>query len=388
MAAMATYMPMQWNTGQKVSALLHGGLIASIMVVDLFGVPDAPLVPEVTEVALISAQDFAQLSELPPVPPAPEPVPQPEPAPAPEPEPVTPPPPPEITAPDPVAITPPEPVAPQIAPPPPVVPEPVTPAPTVDAPQAAVIAPNSAPSSSIRPRQRPAERVAPTPIDTPDPDVAIAPRDQAAVTPDAQAQIDAQEAQEATQREAAATEVVTENTELSEDEPALRTATAPEVSLRPQRRPRRAQATQTPPATETAQAPTPNRADAIEDALAQALSEALGFDELGGGSLSQADADMLRLSIENCWNIGILSTDALNVVITIGFEMTEDARPVPGSIYQVYAEGGSAAAQAAAFDVGRRAIVECGSNGYGLPVELYEQWRLVEITFNPARMSN
>ncbi|PWE27062.1 hypothetical protein C4N9_18835 [Pararhodobacter marinus] len=97
--------------------------------------------------------------------------------------------------------------------------------------------------------------------------------------------------------------------------------------------------------------------------------------------------DGLRLSVEQCWNVGILSTEALNVVITIAFEMTPDARPVESSIRQVSASGGSAGAQQAAFDAGRQAIVQCGTNGYGLPSDLYDQWRLVEITFNPARMS-
>ncbi|PVE44886.1 hypothetical protein DDE23_24120 [Pararhodobacter aggregans] len=98
--------------------------------------------------------------------------------------------------------------------------------------------------------------------------------------------------------------------------------------------------------------------------------------------------DALRLNVESCWNVGILSTEALNVVITIGFEMTPDARPIESSIRQVTASGGSAGAQQAAFDAGRQAIVSCGINGYGLPQDLYDQWRNVEITFNPARMSN
>jgi hypothetical protein len=97
---------------------------------------------------------------------------------------------------------------------------------------------------------------------------------------------------------------------------------------------------------------------------------------------------MLRLNIEGCWNVGLLSQEALNTIVTIAFEMTPDARPVPQSIRLVGAEGGSFAAQQAAFDAGRQAIVQCGINGYGLPSDLYDQWQLVEITFNPARMIN
>jgi hypothetical protein len=54
----------------------------------------------------------------------------------------------------------------------------------------------------------------------------------------------------------------------------------------------------------------------------------------------------------------------------------------------IEALGGSAGAQQTAFETGRQAIVQCGANGYGLPPELYDQWRLVEIRFNPALMSN
>lgn len=349
---------LQINTGQKVSAGLHVGLLAWIMLFDLFAVPDAPMIPEVTEVALISAQDFAELSRRP--------VPAPEPSPEPAPVAVLQP------------ITPPPPIAPSVT------------APAPEPPQAAVVAPQTTPDSSLTPVQRPAERVAPEAAPVPDPQVAIAPRDQAALAPEVNAVIDAPNAREATQREAAATETVTEATRLSETEPARRTATAPEVSLRPRRRPPTPQAAEAPPPAATAEPTTVSgpSADAIENALAQALAGGLvgALDE--PAALSQADRDMLRLSIESCWNVGILSTEALNVVITIAFEMTPDARPVESTIRQVSASGGSAPAQQAAFDAGRQAIAECGIGGYGLPQDLYDQWRLVEITFNPARMIN
>ena len=103
--------------------------------------------------------------------------------------------------------------------------------------------------------------------------------------------------------------------------------------------------------------------------------------------MSQAQADGLRLRVEECWNVGLLSLDAQQAIVTIGFEMTPDARPIEGSIRLVDAEGGSAAGQQQAYRTGRQAIIECGSDGYGLPSALYDQWREVEITFNPARMS-
>ena len=52
------------NTGQKASLVLHGGLILWVMLVDLFHAPDDLPMPEVTAVSLISAQDFAAMSQL------------------------------------------------------------------------------------------------------------------------------------------------------------------------------------------------------------------------------------------------------------------------------------------------------------------------------------
>lgn len=383
---------MHMNTGQKASLVLHGGLLLWVVLVDLFHAPSEPMLPDVTEVSIISSQDFAELVA------PPESVAQPAPEPAPVASPTPPARPQPQPEPTPAPITPPPPVAPQPTPTP-------APAPEPERPQAAVVAPSVTPDASLQAVQRPADRVAPEAAPTPEPEVTIAPRDQAAIVPDATATVTAPEAQEATQREAAATETVTEATRISETEPARRTATAPEVSLLPRRRP--AQAAQqpaptaetaatrpTPPAIETPATPAPAAqapaasgggpsASAVEDALAQAMAGA--FDQ--PAALSQADSDMLRLNIEACWNVGLLSTEALNTIVTISFEMTPDARPVESSIRLVGAEGGSFVAQQAAFDAGRQAIVQCGMQGYGLPSDLYDQWRLVEITFNPARMS-
>jgi hypothetical protein len=83
----------------------------------------------------------------------------------------------------------------------------------------------------------------------------------------------------------------------------------------------------------------------------------------------------------------LLSQDAMQAVITISFQMTPDARPIEGTIRLVDANGGSATGQQQAYVVGRSAIIQCGTHGYALPTALYDQWREVEITFNPARMS-
>ena len=46
----------------------------------------------------------------------------------------------------------------------------------------------------------------------------------------------------------------------------------------------------------------------------------------------------------------------------------------------------SEAAAERVYETARRAILRCGAEGYPLPVEKYEQWREIEMTFNPERM--
>jgi hypothetical protein len=66
--------------------------------------------------------------------------------------------------------------------------------------------------------------------------------------------------------------------------------------------------------------------------------------------------------------------------------MTDDARPVQGAIRMLSYEGGSESAARQAFEAARRAIIRCGTNGFGLPVEKFDHWREIEMTFNPERM--
>jgi len=76
------------------------------------------------------------------------------------------------------------------------------------------------------------------------------------------------------------------------------------------------------------------------------------------------------------------------VAVTIRFNMTPDNRVVDSSLQQVAADGGSPAAQRAAFEAGRRAILRCQfeNGGYKLPAEKFAQWQQVEVTFNPRDM--
>lgn len=280
------------------------------------------------------------------------------------------------------ADAPPADATPEVIPAPPTPPTDVTdeaPAPPEPAPEDQVSLAPPAPNAVPEPPARPAQRIAPTPAPPPPDDATIADSVQEAARP-----ADAPDASPAPQTDAAAPEaaaprIVTE----AEEKPQ---STAPTTSLRPKTRPVRTAAAPQP------DAPKPDAAAEDTDAVAEALAEALA----GGGSdtetrpsgppLTGGERDALRVAVSGCWNVGSLSSEALDVTVVVAMEMTEDARPVSNSISLVSATGGSDAAARQAFEAARRAILRCGASGYDLPPEKYEHWRQIEMTFNPERM--
>jgi hypothetical protein len=127
---------------------------------------------------------------------------------------------------------------------------------------------------------------------------------------------------------------------------------------------------------------------AVNDALAEALGQAGGADQgaPSGPPLTAGEKDALRVSVQRCWNVGSLSSEALRTTVVVGVRMGEDARPVSGSIELLSSSGGSDAAARQAYEAARRAIIRCGANGYDLPKDKYDHWRDIEMTFNPERM--
>lgn len=362
---------MRLNTGQIISGVAHTGLIALAIFGGAF--KSDPLPFEVTEVTAVSAEEYALLT----APPSPDAVANVD----------TPEPPAEGQAPQvsSEADTPPEqdqPVVADVAEPDPV-PEVVEPAPVPEAevsdappvlepPQEDVAV--LAPETSERPQARPAPRVAPEPVAQPEPDVEIADVDQQASEPSEQAE-QAQPEQEETAREEASDRIVTEAEQLA--------AAAPSRSIRPQTRPERpTPAAQPQESTDT----TPDNS-AVNDALA----EALGGDPEPqaapqGPPLTAGEKDGLRVAVQECWNVGSLSSDALATTVVVAVSMTEDGKPVTNSIKMLSSQGGSDTAARQAFEAARRAIIRCGARGYDLPVEKYATWREIEMTFNPERM--
>jgi hypothetical protein len=66
--------------------------------------------------------------------------------------------------------------------------------------------------------------------------------------------------------------------------------------------------------------------------------------------------------------------------------MDRSGRVVSSSLRLLSSEGGSGTAVDTAFQAARRAILRCQGDGYTLPQEKFDQWKTVEMTFNPESM--
>ncbi len=375
------------QTGTKISVAGHGLLITWALVGGWLN-PE-PLPFQSQDVSIISAEEFARLSEQQAAPEvADEPVAPQEPAvtestpaiperPTPTPESPVQPEPIETPAEDAEAEPPaPEPVpeVPSIVPDAPDVPEIVT-----DLPQTAE--PETAQQT---------DRVAPEPVRPPEPDTQISDVVQEEVAPDAGAEAN-QPVQEATAPEAASDRIVTE-AEADDAEP-----TAPLASVRPRTRPNRPQPqpeaeTQTAAREEeTTPSPEPNpevESSAVDDALAEALagSGEVEAPEPSGPPMTRGEKDALRVAVSQCWNVGSLSSEALRTSVVVGVTLSREGMPDIGSIRMLSSSGGSDSSAKQAYEAARRAIIRCGSRGFDLPADKYAQWRDIEMTFNPEGM--
>lgn len=364
MARTAEALPL--HLGHYVSGSAHVLLIGWVLFGGVFRSAPEPF--EITGVEMISFEEFDALfaSENVPSPetavqtpvapditetaPALTPTqdPQIETVPVPEPTP---------TVPDPV---------PDVAPPAP--PSPVIPDTPVAPELPSIEPPSAAPEQAVRPIARPVRRVAPTPVEAPDPDLQIAEIDQAPSAPSEDAAA-TEEAPEATAREEAATEIPTEPQDV---------AAAPTTSVRPRIRPRSVT-----PAVPTPAPDTTN--DSVAAALAEAQEQADTPARPSGPPLSFAEKESLRVSVQQCWNVDV-GSQAANVVVVLGMSLDRDGRVVGGTLRLLSATGGDTRAQNAAFEAARRAVLRCQRGGFNLPIEKYDHWRDIEMTFNPEKM--
>ncbi len=365
--------------GTYVSGAGHAGLFVWLLIGGFFVSRDDFDAITATDVSIISAEDFQALQpsgpetgDAPPALDAPA-VDQPAPA-LPVPDEV-------VEAPEPPAPV--EEVQPEVQPV--EVEEPAQPDVVVEDAPAQPDAPDGDPGDVVIvpdavPVPRQEDVIAPELTETVEPEVEVDDVAQTETAPDEAAEVVTEEVDTTTTEAPTTTEIVTEA-----DEPATG---APTRSLRPGRKP-------TPPApaqTEVAETPTeqpttPGLEDLINEAVTEANSENAVADNAnpGGGSgepITRAEKGAFILAIQKCWNVGALGSDALKVTVIVGFTMTPDAKPEIGSIRMVGAEGGTGGAVERAYEAARRAIIRCGSAGFGLPADKYDQWRGVEVKFN------
>ncbi len=359
------------------------GIHAAILLWAIFGGPlfqDSEEEFEVTGVTLLTPQEFDALFDTP--------VPVVAPSPSFE-TPAAPVPTPEAEAPTPPAVeeAPTPPTAPDATPEPEPEIEPdvsdIAPLPeaevsdTTPTPPSPPASDQTAPPSDT-PAPNEAPRIASIPTPAPAPDVDIAPEVVPAPTP-SEAEVPA-EVTPPTAPEETTTEIVTEA-----ETPAA--SLAPVASVRPPTRPTRLTpiAAEAPPAPQDPAEEVDPLADAIAAAVAEAASQPIQAAP-SGPPLTSSQRDGLRLAVQNCWNVGSLSSEALRTTVTLAVEMNEDGTPRINSIRMLDSSGGSDTAARQAYEAARRAVILCGGNGYDLPIESYDHWRLIEMTFNPEEM--
>ena len=344
------------------------------------------------DVSIISAEEFARLSEQQVAPEVAEDPVAPQVPPEPETTPVIP------ERPTPVPETPPAQPDPIETPVEEAEPEPPAPEPTPEVPSIVPDAPDvpeivtDLPQTAEPETAQQTDRVAPEPVQAPEPDTQVDDVAQDEVAPDEGADAN-QPVQEATAPEAASDRIVTE-AEADDAEP-----TAPLASVRPLTRPARPspepeqpQETQTATAEENSDpAPEPNpevESSAVDDALAEALagSGEVEAPEPSGPPMTRGEKDALRIAVSQCWNVGSLSSEALRTSVVVGVTLSREGVPDIGSIRMLSSSGGSDSSAKQAYEAARRAIIRCGSRGFDLPADKFAQWRDIEMTFNPEGM--
>lgn len=245
---------------------------------------------------------------------------------------------------------------------------------------------------SDRPVLRPAQRVALEEVAPPPPEVNLDDLRQEAAIPDDLSAPVAPPKEEASAPEAASREIVTE----AEEMPSF----APQQSARPPKRPAAPPQPEVPapepeplpepaplpePKPDVDPTPEPTRRAETEAAVAAALADAIGETAPTGPPLTQTEEDTLRVAVQKCWVVDI-GSPAANVTVVLGMQMTPEGKVKPGSLRLVSSQGGADSAAKIAFQAARRAVLRCQKGGYNLPTEKYEHWREIEMTFNPEKM--
>lgn len=91
-----------------------------------------------------------------------------------------------------------------------------------------------------------------------------------------------------------------------------------------------------------------------------------------------------RAAVGECWSIANLGPEAAAAQVTLAVRFDPSARPLADSIALIGSSGGNPQAVEQLYQSARRAILRCGTEGYGLPPEKFALWQRMEVQFVPG----
>lgn len=121
------------------------------------------------------------------------------------------------------------------------------------------------------------------------------------------------------------------------------------------------------------------------DEVADSKDEETSQRSFSAAPLTQQEKDGFLNQVSKCWALDAASISA-NVTVVIAFEMTKAGKVVVSSMKLIAFTNGDIKDAEIAFNAGRIALLKCQKDGYELPVEKYDQWRNIEVKFDPSNM--
>jgi hypothetical protein len=101
--------------------------------------------------------------------------------------------------------------------------------------------------------------------------------------------------------------------------------------------------------------------------------------------LSMSEKDAIRSQFQKCWDVPAGAKDAYDLIVDLHVEMNEDGSLIKVELARDESRYASDPFFRAAADSAIRAVERC-SPLKNLPTEKYENWRDMELTFNPKDM--
>ncbi|MEM7242727.1 MAG: hypothetical protein AAF429_11130 [Pseudomonadota bacterium] len=152
----------------------------------------------------------------------------------------------------------------------------------------------------------------------------------------------------------------------------------PIKSIRPKGRPKDLALKQTeePEPAVTNQTASDDIADLLSDAIAEDQSQQQAE------PLSGVELRGLVFAVQQCWNVPIGMQNAEANTVVMGISLNPDGS-ISGEPRKVEPLASNTQIDLA-FETARRALIRC--QPYALPPEKYESWKEMEIVFNPAKM--